>query len=335
MNTTRALIAAAAALAAGPATASFHFMQIEQAIGGVAGDVSQQAVQLRMRSAGQNQMQFSRLRVFDANGLNPVLLFDFGAPVANGSLGDRVLVASPAFAAAQGPTPDAVMTATIPPTYFAGGRLTFEGDGGDVLYSLCWGSYGGSTAGSNLNDADGVYGPCEPGPLPSSGLSALRFDGAASAAGTSNATDYSLTSAPASFTNNARASVAVSAPPAAVRGADCNDTDPAIHPGVSEVAGNRRDDDCDGLADEDVANVPSADGNDLDGDGASLAVGDCDDSDGSVRVGSAEIVGDLKDNDCDRRADEDAADVASADGIDHDLDGRGMFDRLFFSGLEQ
>lgn len=329
-----ALLATVAALAAGTAHASFHFMQIEQAIGGVAGDVSQQAVQLRMRSAFQDQLQFSRLRIFDANGANPVVLFDFTAPVTNSALGDRILVASAAFAAAQGPTPDAVMTATIPPSYFAGGRLTFEGDGGDVVYSLCWGSYAGSTAGSNLNDADGAYGPCEPGPLPTSTLSALRFDGVATALGTSNAADYSLTVAPAVFTNNVRASVALVAPPVAARGADCNDADPMVHPGLAEVAGNRRDDDCDGLVDEDAAGNPSLDGNDLDDDGASLAGGDCADQDATVRTGVAEIVGDRKDNDCDRRADEDAANVASADGIDHDLDGYGMFDRLFFAGFE-
>ena len=40
--------------------------QIEQVIGGVQGDVSQQAVQLRMRAGGQNQMQFSRLLAYDA-----------------------------------------------------------------------------------------------------------------------------------------------------------------------------------------------------------------------------------------------------------------------------
>jgi hypothetical protein len=335
MNTLRVLTAAIAALAAGPAAASFHFMQIEQAIGGVAGDVSQQAVQLRMRSAGQNQLQFSRLRVFDANGLNPVLLFDFAVPVTNAALGDRVLVASAAFAAAQGVVPDAVMGAAIPPAYFAGGRLTFEGDGGDVLYSLCWGSYAASTAGSTLNDPDGVYGPCEPGPLPSSNLSALRFDGAASASGTSNAADFSLTAAPAVFTNNARASAALTAPPGAARGGDCNDADPAIHPGLAEVAGNRRDDDCDGLADEDATGLPSMDGDDLDMDGVSLAAGDCDDQDTSIRTGAAEVIGDRKDNDCDRRADEDGADVGSADGYDHDLDSYGMFDRVFISGFEE
>jgi hypothetical protein len=37
-----------------PALGSFHLMQIEQVIGGVNGDTSAQAIQLRMRAAGEN-----------------------------------------------------------------------------------------------------------------------------------------------------------------------------------------------------------------------------------------------------------------------------------------
>ena len=43
-----------AALATGPARATFHFMQIEQVIGGANGDTAAQAIQLRMRLGGQN-----------------------------------------------------------------------------------------------------------------------------------------------------------------------------------------------------------------------------------------------------------------------------------------
>ncbi len=50
MADSRALAAMALAL---PAQATFHFMQIEQVIGGVNGDTTAQAVQLRMRPAGQ------------------------------------------------------------------------------------------------------------------------------------------------------------------------------------------------------------------------------------------------------------------------------------------
>lgn len=37
-----------------PVQAGFHLMQIEQVIGGVQGDPTAQAIQLRMRSAGHN-----------------------------------------------------------------------------------------------------------------------------------------------------------------------------------------------------------------------------------------------------------------------------------------
>ncbi len=47
--------------AAQPALASFHFMQIEQVIGGVNGDTSAQAIQLRMRSSFQQFVAGARM----------------------------------------------------------------------------------------------------------------------------------------------------------------------------------------------------------------------------------------------------------------------------------
>lgn len=84
---------------------------------------------------------------------------------------------------------------------------------------------------------------------------------------------------------------------------DCNDNDPNIHPGATEIVGNMKDDDCDGLADEDAQNTPSTDTVDHDGDGQSMAQGDCDDTDKTVYKGAPEICGDGKDNDCDGVAD--------------------------------
>ena len=91
----------------------------------------------------------------------------------------------------------------------------------------------------------------------------------------------------------------------AIDGGDCNDHDNTV-PAGAEVAGNRKDDDCDGLADElnDGPNqTPSADTGDMDGDGQSLAAGDCDDNHAMVEAGTAEICGDGLDNDCSGVAD--------------------------------
>ena len=76
---------------------------------------------------------------------------------------------------------------------------------------------------------------------------------------------------------------------------DCDDTDPTVFPGAAWACDGVPDNDCDGLADEDEA--------DLDGDGVSLCGGpegapDCDDLDALRHPGADEICDGL-DNDCD------------------------------------
>lgn len=89
-------------------------------------------------------------------------------------------------------------------------------------------------------------------------------------------------------------------------GKDCNDTDSAISPKKTEVAANGVDDDCDGLADE-SGSTPSTDTTDADGDGQTLAQGDCDDrktKGATIKKGGTEICGDGLDNDCNGKADD-------------------------------
>jgi hypothetical protein len=91
-----------------------------------------------------------------------------------------------------------------------------------------------------------------------------------------------------------------------VEGGDCNDNVGAI-PG-DEVANNLIDDDCDGLADEDGQDQPSANTTDADGDGFSPATGDCNDDAAdlkaaSIHPGADEICGNGLDEDCDGVAD--------------------------------
>lgn len=92
---------------------------------------------------------------------------------------------------------------------------------------------------------------------------------------------------------------------------DCNDHDPNINRNMPEIPGNYKDDNCDGLADETIVGkgekatvVPSDDTEDRDGDGVTIADGDCDDTNPMVMGPTMpEVCGDGFDNNCDGKAD--------------------------------
>ena len=199
----RVLAALASLALALPAQATFHFMQIEQVIGGVNGDTTAQAVQLRMRFAGQTEVNGAELVAVDAAGNNAITLATFPTDVAGGGAGSRILITTASFATYEA-TPiasDFEMDA-IPASYLAAGRLAFQKLG--IRWSVSWGGagYTGPNTGTLDNDADGNFGPPFAGALPSTSTSALRFNGAASAQSTNNAADYSVTAGAATFTNN-------------------------------------------------------------------------------------------------------------------------------------
>lgn len=192
-----------------PAEASFHFMQIEQIVGGLCGDSRAQVVQLRMRVASQNLVTGARLTATDATGSNPVTLIVFPANVTTATAGSRILIASP-VAAALLAGEDFTMTATIPASYLAAGRLVFTDPAGTTIYwSVSWGGagYTGSNAGNTANDADGNFGPPFGTALLSTTSQGLRFQGAAGALSTNNAADYAYTADDATFVNNAGTAV--------------------------------------------------------------------------------------------------------------------------------
>jgi hypothetical protein len=217
------LVAAASLHLGSSALGNFHVMQIEQVIGGVNGDTTSQAVQLRMRSSFQNVVNQATVWAADAAGLNRVLLLNVGGNVANSALGDRVLLTTtsfnqymvnngvPAF------TPDFTLTNPIPSSYLAAGRLTFEDDFGTIYWSLSWGgaAFTGPQTGIIQYDANGNFGPAFGSALPTATRGGVIFTGAASAPSTTNLADYALSADPATVTKNSRASFVIPAAPVA------------------------------------------------------------------------------------------------------------------------
>ncbi len=244
------------------ASASFHVMQIEQVIGGVNGDTTAQAIQLRLRSGGQNQLQFASLRTVDAAGANEVLLDNMGTSVTDGTLGSRVLITTPNFANYTDiPLVSDFTMVPIPVSYLAAGQLTFENSSGSVTYwSLSWGGSGftGSTLANSgiTNDDDGDYGPPVDGALPSNSLSALLFQGIASAKSKKNVDDYVLTSGAATFINNAGTEFTLVADPADFNGDNVVD-------GEDFLIWQRGFGSPGGLSDGDANNDGNVDGDDL------------------------------------------------------------------------
>jgi hypothetical protein len=222
------------------AQAAFHLMQIEQVIGGVNGDTTAQAIQLRMRSAGQHVVTNAKVEVADAAGTGHVLIERFLNNVDSPSAaGDRILIATAAFGNYTDIplVADFIMDNPIPVSYLTNGRLTFRADSatlgaGTIYWSLAWDdpdapAYTGLHTGASDNDdapgATGNFGPAFPQALPTAGVQALQFINNETALSTSNNLDYALTAGAAVFTNNAGDNFTVTIPPSPTTPGDFND----------------------------------------------------------------------------------------------------------------
>ena len=176
---------------------------------GLDGDATAQAIQLRMRAADQDLVSMTRIRAWNSAGKNPVMILDITSNVTSGAAGSRILLATSGFttkvkALNSGFAPDFTMAHPIPKNYLAAGRLTFERDTGEILWSVAWGgsSYTGTNLGTRDNDVDGNFGPAFANALPTSSRQGVRFKGIASAKSTTNAADYSLSPDPAAVVRN-------------------------------------------------------------------------------------------------------------------------------------
>ncbi len=277
LKTTNVVVVAIAALAAAPVShclGSYHFMQIEKIVGGVNGDVTAQAIQLRMRSAGQGQMDNAKLIAWDAVGENPVVIIDFQNAVPNEAAGERILIISLPMAAYTDPAVEQnfFMEALIPESYLAAGSLTFQNDEETLLvWRASWGgtAYIGDTTGSLTNDDDREFGPPFGGPLPSSGLQVLEFAGDFDDKSSSNEADYLPSNEPGVLTNNSGDSFTLIVP-------DCDDP---------EGAGPDSDNDsvrdvCDECPDHEIKSQPGICGcGRLDTDSDSDGIPNCHDPD--------------------------------------------------------
>lgn len=268
-----------------PARATFHFMHIEQVIGGVNGDAAAQAIQLRMRFAQQHLVDRGRIVAYDAAGQNPIVLIDFEEPVANSAAGARVLVASEGFIPHTNPPiqPDFLFTNLLPARYLAAGSIVFLSDADDfVVCRLSWGgaAYTGDTNGGLTNDDDGEFGPPYPDALPGSGVQALFYQADFAGLSSTNAADYALTEGAAVFINNAGAEFTVRVPECPLTAEEdpvdedgdgvgafcdeCPDDPDKTAPGECGCGRTDRDDDGDGDVDCAASNPDDNDNDDND-----------------------------------------------------------------------
>ncbi len=133
-------------------------------------------------------------------------------------------------------------------------------------------------------------------------------------------------------TNSATVQACTAPPGYVALGGDCNDSNPAVNPGMPEICGNHIDDNCNGVVDE---NKGTTYYRDLDGDtygdptqsvlacepppGYTIYSGDCDDMDPYVHPGATELCNGFDDN-CNGVIDDSPFCDADKDGVLNGVD---------------
>jgi hypothetical protein len=93
---------------------TFHIAEITKIMAGYNGDVTIQAVEIKMLGAGENLVTGVKIKVYDANGVAFDTLGTFAASVPNGAAGASILCATTAFQTAFGITADLTINPGIP-----------------------------------------------------------------------------------------------------------------------------------------------------------------------------------------------------------------------------
>ena len=112
-------------VAADPALATFHFIEVNKVLPTFNGDASIQAVELRMLSGGQSSVSGLKIQTYDAAGTPVATLGTFSSslPLAGAVADRKILCSTTGFANLFGIAPDLVISAGIP---LGTGQVSFE-----------------------------------------------------------------------------------------------------------------------------------------------------------------------------------------------------------------
>ena len=159
------------------AQASFHLMAIGEVFAGTPGHTGADYVELTMLANGQDEVDGTRLRFYDADGdLSGTEVLE--GDLAGGDAGETILVATTSAGALFGVTPDFTLGTQISGS---AGKVCFEsppaGDITTVIDCASWGNFTGSSTGSGTPFRPG-YGIASGGSMVRRGSSPNVVDSA-------------------------------------------------------------------------------------------------------------------------------------------------------------